>query len=490
MIGVRHKAALARRWPLAALAIGLMLFYAAPLPLAARGFGLALFSVGTLILPLGGLSAALLVVPLYLMPASFQIAGRTLLLPLHEVALLLTGGAVGARWAFRRVQSRDLRLAWPAPAAARALGVQYAPHLLLVLAGVAGMLLAVPEGRGAALREFRWLIIEPLLFYGLARSLDRRMTWLPLVFVGSGALVALIGALQFLGLDLVPFIGEKRAFSQNIVVVDGVRRVTSVYGHPNNLGLFLERVWPLAAALALGSWRAGKLAPGQGNSPGYWLLALVAILALAGVAVSFSRGAWLASAVAAAVLLIGRMAGRAGGLGRRWVWLLLGGAAIGSVAVLALMVRGGPMGGSTDARVLLWIEALAYLSRHPLGLGLDQFYYYHNPEFGRSLIDPSLLGSSEQFAAHPHNLLLEIWLSLGPLGLAAFAWLIARCYRQADIALRGMRHPALLGALAALSAALVHGLIDRFYFVPDLAFAFWLLYLVVESRQMSDDRAS
>lgn len=484
MTGVGQKAMLARHWPLAALVIGLMLFYAAPLPLVARLFGLALFGVGALILPLGGLSAALLVVPLYLMPATFHVAGRTILLPLHEVALLLTAGAVGARWAFRRVRSRDLRPAWPAPATARAIGARYAPHLLLVLAGLAGMLLAVPEGRGAALREFRWLIIEPLLFYGLARALDRRMTWLPAVFVGSGALVGLIGALQFLGLDLVPFIGEKRAFSENIVAVDGVRRVTSVYGHPNNLGLFLERVWPLAAALALGIWRGGKLAPG------FWLVSFGAILALAGVAVSFSRGAWLASAIAAAFLLVGWMAGRAGGLGRRWVWLLLGGVAIGGVAVLALMVRGGPMGGSTDARVLLWIEALAYLSRHPLGIGLDQFYYYHNPEFGRSLIDPSLLGTSEQFAAHPHNLLLEIWLSLGPLGLAAFAWLIARCYRQADFARRGMRHPALLGALAALSAALVHGLIDRFYFVPDLAFAFWLLYLVVEARPMNDTIAT
>jgi hypothetical protein len=29
-------------------------------------------------------------------------------------------------------------------------------------------------------------------------------------------------------------------------------------------------------------------------------------------------------------------------------------------------------------------------------------------------------------------------------------------------------------------AALLHGLVDNFYFVPDLAFAFWLLLVVGE----------
>jgi putative inorganic carbon (hco3(-)) transporter len=43
-----------------------------------------------------------------------------------------------------------------------------------------------------------------------------------------------------------------------------------------------------------------------------------------------------------------------------------------------------------------------------------------------------------------------------------------------------MARPLALGALAALAAALVHGLVDNFYFVPDLAIAFWLLLALVE----------
>jgi putative inorganic carbon (hco3(-)) transporter len=125
----------------------------------------------------------------------------------------------------------------------------------------------------------------------------------------------------------------------------------------------------------------------------------------------------------------------------------------------------------------LWREAIGYIRLHPLGIGLDQFVQYHDPNSGRSLIDPSLIGTSEQYAAHPHNLLLDTWLRLGPIGVAAFGWLLTRFFGAG----RGKFHdPLALGALAAMTAALVHGLVDNFYFVPDLALAFWLLIALVE----------
>ena len=43
------------------------------------------------------------------------------------------------------------------------------------------------------------------------------------------------------------------------------------------------------------------------------------------------------------------------------------------------------------------------------------------------------------------------------------------------------------GLLAAMIAALVHGLVDSFYFWPDLAFAFWLLLALAEEK---DDRTA
>jgi O-antigen ligase len=132
-------------------------------------------------------------------------------------------------------------------------------------------------------------------------------------------------------------------------------------------------------------------------------------------------------------------------------------------------------------RRLFWRETLALLRQHPLGVGLDQFFYFHNPAYGRSLIDPTLAHTLERDARQPHPLLLELWLNLGPLGLLAFAWLLARCVRRTRVTLTPLAH----GALAALAAALAHGMVDAFYFWPDLAIACWLLvvFLVEDPHQ-------
>lgn len=463
------------------MALSLACFYVGALPLPLRLTGLALFALLTLVQPVGGLVCVILAAPLYLMPTSIEGAGRTWLFSLHEIALLVTMAGVTGRWMLQQIQRRSL----PDPQAMalhiRTAGVLYAPHALLALAGVIGVALAVPEGRSAALREFRWLIVEPLLFYGLVLVTRMPRMLLAGALALSGGWVAAVGVLQFAGLDLAPLIGEKRAFSENVIVVDGVRRVTSVYGHPNNLGLFLERVWPLAAALVIG-WR------GEKRSSRFF--AVCASLSLAGVAVSFSRGAWLASVVAVTVIGAGWFLFRSQDQrAMRWSALALASMALVAGVGLALTLRGGPGGGSVDARLLLWRESFSYLRDYPLGLGLDQFYYYHNPAFGRSRIDPSLLGTSEEYAAHPHNLLLDAWINVSPIGVLAFGWLLLRFYRNAFSAVRERCDLMALGALAAMTAGLIHGLVDRFYFVPDLAITFWVLIAVVsvESRGSGQD---
>jgi len=81
------------------------------------------------------------------------------------------------------------------------------------------------------------------------------------------------------------------------------------------------------------------------------------------------------------------------------------------------------------------------------------------------------VGTSEQFAAHPHNLVLDLWLNLGPVGLLAVIAIIATTIRNT------LRHPSPLHtvALAILLSTLVHGLVDQFFFVSDMAFLFWLV---------------
>ena len=148
---------------------------------------------------------------------------------------------------------------------------------------------------------------------------------------------------------------------------------------------------------------------------------------------------------------------------------MIGLAALGGLALLAMNVqRFNLLGASSGIRVQTWASALAMLRDHPLGVGLDQFGRLY-PHY----MDPALAGTNEVNTAHPHNLLLDIALRMGPLGLLAFTWLLVIFYR------RVMKHtgaPLRIGAAAVMTAALVHGLVDSFYFWPDLAFAFWLMF--------------
>jgi O-antigen ligase len=475
--------------------------------------GLLLFGVLSLLRPELGLLFVPLAATLFLIPVSvpgIRTSGE-FLLPLSEVVLLVVLAASVTNWLWRRVRALGRPTA-PALAEATArertasnsrsnsaILLAYAPHLLFILAGVFGMAIATAD-RGAALRDFRRTILEPLIFYALltyylrpsaartvaTRGDQRYATWIVIAFSLSGAFVALLGLLQVVGLDVVPYLGTKRSFSENVVVIGGIRRVTSVYGHPNNLGLYLGRVWPVAALLAIRPPADGTRSSVDRRQA--LLFGLCALLCLGGILVSFSRGAWLGAAAALGVLALPFLQWRFSG---KIVPIL--GAVIAAIAIiggLGLMLRGNLGGDSAATRIALWREALALIRQHPLGIGLDQFYWYHNPQFGQSQIDPAFVGTSEQFAAHPHNLVLDIWLRMGPLGLLAFGWLLVRFFRTGSHSLRrfGSASAAAfgLGALAAMTAALLHGMIDNFYFLPDLAIAFWLLLALVEYAQRAE----
>ncbi len=465
----------------AGLLLGTAIFYRASyqVPLSAAG----LLLVGVLALWRPGLALLLvpLTVPLFLMPkgiwdARFGIRDAGIRLPLHEVLLLTTAAAMGARWLLAQVQHVGARARGQAAGAPGEVLWRWLPVALFFAAGTLGIVVAPAATRGDALREWRWLIVEPLLFVALmalalrtARAPDESMRALLAAMVAGGALVGLLGALQFAGLNLVPLLGDKVGHSDDRIVVEGVQRVSSVYGHPNNLGLYMGRVWPLAAGLAL-SARGGRAR---------WLLGCAALLALAGLLVSFSRGAWLGAAGAVLVLAL---------VERQRTLALLRHPAVlaaGAVVLVALVAgalagveRLNPLGATSGVRLKTWASALAMLRDHPLlGVGLDQFrplypHYMH----------PSLAGTNEQYTAHPHNLLLDVWLRMGVAGVIAFGWLLVRFGRGVWARWRAARGDWLLaGVAAAMVAALLHGLVDSFYFWPDLALWFWVLGVALQN---------
>ena len=465
------------------LALGVVVFYRASpqLPLTLLGTVLCLpvaLLRPDLVLLLVAPAAALYLAPKGVWDARFGLSRPAgYFLPLHEL-LLLFAALGSAAHLLLRLPSLS-RPAWRLPIPL--------PALVFAIAGTLGVAAAWDGVRGAALREWRWLVVEPLLFYALVRyygrrdSFRRQIMWAWLV---GGAVVACVGLLQILGLNLRPVITGQRCFSEAVVVAGGVPRATSIYCHPNNLGLALGRVWPVLAALgvgaAAGSVRmrvhdrgAATVRGGIGQVP----LALAAV-ALAGLGTSFSKGALLGAF--AALLVLGLLL-------RRRVLLLAGGAAAAGILLFGAVAgvdRLNPLGGSSGARLDLWSSAAAMLRDHPLlGVGLDQFYHLRNQAPSSPYLSPAAAATSERFASHPHNLVLDLLLRLGPLGLGVVALLVARFFRQARYVIRhgsGDERALAVGLVAAMVAALVHGLVDNFYFVPDLAIVFWLHLALVD----------
>ena len=427
-------------WPLAILA--LLALQLGPLPLKAAA-----------LLTLAGIAWAAPLVLLCLVPATAPFAlipvalTQSAAIPIHEFVLVLA--LFG--WTITSLQRRRIDVT-----------LQRSDAWIVLLAGAAAVsiLWALPEGRGEALRSLRWVIVEPIIWYVLLRSSMQRdsslLRTLVHTMVVSASIVAGLGMLQFVGMDLVPLLGSKRVFADNVVATGNIRRVASIYGHANNLGLFLERILPLALLCVI--WPVMRIRAA-------W--AWVAVIAV-GLVVSFSRGAWLATVVAVGVVALYHYGADAI---RRRPWLIVALTGAGVLGIVATLLTRGASAGSFDARVLLWQEAVRWIQLKPQGLGLGQFYFYHNPEYGHSIIDPVLVGTSEQFAAHPHNLVLDLWLNLGPVGLLAMIAIVATTIRNT------LRHPSPLHtvALAILLSTLVHGLVDQFFFVSDMAFLFWLV---------------
>lgn len=340
----------------------------------------------------------------------------------------------------------------------------WAALALLLLGAFSLVTVAMPEYRGNSIREFRTTILFPaicfLLLAALFEGSERRVVMLRVLLLAvdaavlSGVIIALIAFVQFAqggGLD-----------------VEGVRRVRSVFRHPNVLALYLGRIIPITAALALVGPRGWRR----------WGYAAATLVMLGGVGLSYSRGGYVG--VAAALLVVLCAIGD-----RRWIGgylvALIGGAAIafgtGTQRFTSLLQ---PTVGSDGLRIDIWQAAARMLRDHPAwGVGLDQFITQY-PRY----IRPEAW--QERFTAQPHNIVLDFYVRLGLLGLA---WLIFtvppfvvrgwRAAKRRKAEGDALRFALAIGATGALVDFAVHGMVDQGYFLHVLAYGFWFAILII-----------
>lgn len=427
---------------------------------------LAPFGVG---LPLGGilmagvarfhLTAALMfglaAAPLYRFPrrydpaeipfASLLARDQPLEFSIMEFVLLSSAlGWLAARWGERSQARLDWRSLVRSP-------------VTLFLAA-ATLSLAVSEVRHVSLREYRVVVLEPLLFYAMLRTSAR----------GWRAVEHWLTALVALGLVLSSVALYHYFFIGVVEETEGVRRLLAIYHSPNALALFLGRILPVALVLLVG----GALV-----TPWQRILYTASALCLAAVLwLTYSRGAWLAVVVALAAVALWQGRGKL---------VALGSVATG-LAVAALALAGGLgriLSGATERqRLWVWQSAVQMIRDHPwLGVGLDNFLYQYRGSYRlpEAWAEPDI--------SHPHNIVLDFWTRLGLPGVAALAWLQLRFWRSALASLRmaadGRQRALALAVMAAMLETLVHGLVDNSFFLIDLAILFWLFYALAQAPE-------
>jgi O-antigen ligase/tetratricopeptide (TPR) repeat protein len=274
----------------------------------------------------------------------------------------------------------------------------------------------------------------------------RRVVAAPVLGAAIASAYALV---QVLGVDPIDWVRTAELGEQT--------RPFGTFGHPNFLAGYLAMVLPLVLYFTARAWMARRKWAAH-------ILGLTAVLFLLLIALSASRGAWLAVMAVLAVLgvvLLKRAPGRAlMGLAAGLAMTLLALVALPELApqsaglVEGLLHRIAHIADS-PSRLHIWAAAARIFQGHPVvGCGLDNFQLAFQRQ---RTIEYWLVewGATPQKA---HNGLLQLLATQGLLGLAALgvcAFALVRAARHSWTNAGPARRSLLSAAAAGLLAYLV-----------------------------------
>lgn len=424
---------------------------------------------------------------------------------LVEIMLWTCLAVAGLQWLVQRRR-------WPYASSLVQVRQRLGPFLwpILVFMAMSCVSIVIAYSHANALRAFREEVLGPLLYLALALICLRSrqdVVRLLIALFSTGLMIAVLGILQYV-------------FFKNTITADasGLKRIATVYGSGNSIGLLFDYTLPVGLAFVL--------------SRRFWqkrLVVFVLCLPLFFVLIlSDSRGSWQ-FAIPLSTLFIIAFAIRS----RKW---LLIASLVGVVlcsTVLALYHReisdyvfnghSNQHGQSTvTKRIYLWESAWAMIHDSPwLGYGLDNWLCHYSNSYDNRCLYPEPVPTKDRFDArghwlpvpphpkihaymirkdangvdtgladepglsHPHNIFLHVWVSIGIFGLLAFVailagffWLFARILvylRRVPGENNERWRWMTIAAGAAMLAACVQGLGDSAFLEQDLSFCFWIL---------------
>jgi len=262
-----------------------------------------------------------------------------------------------------------------------------------------------------------------LLFYNLATAdnLEKKLNRIFWVIMGSSFLVSLYGILQILGIDFIAWTEPPFA----------THRATSTLGQPNYLGSYLLLIIPLSL-YGLMRYRY------------FWfrfILILLLLMQFITLMITGSRSAWLGLLGGLALLACWSLVKVWSGLSapkKRGLILI---SILAAIIMIFFFSQNNYIAdrfkgitnfkqGSVSARVNFWSGAIKSFSKKPLlGYGLEnqgaEFIKYYQ-------VDWATTGFVNASTNRAHNLILDILLTTGIIGLLFYAWVYISFFRWSN----------------------------------------------------------
>jgi putative inorganic carbon (HCO3(-)) transporter len=362
-------------------------------------------------------------------------------------------GLVAASWLVRWSATGRLSVRSP---------VDWPLALLVVMMPIALWTTAMPEVTWRALAQLVAGLATLIGVLNWAGNESRvRVALWGLIFVGVGlALIAPVSVhWQVAGVPVLIPRGVYRAMP----------RLLSDQINANVMAGALALILPIPAALLLlGSQNAAVGVPGLERHPrlARWLLVFAWLLMAGVLALTKSRGAYLATGLGMLLVIV---------LWRRWLlvglplaavlgvlaWLQLGGHSLADTLLGGQAIAGQAVGGWVR-RSEIWSRALSMIQDFPFtGIGMGSFNETAN------LMYPFFQDGPAVPVPHAHNLFLQVGVDLGIPGLVAYValWLIclgcawrayATAHRQGQVGLAAVA----AGLGVSLVVMALHGLLD------------------------------
>lgn len=320
--------------------------------------------------------------------------------------------------------------------------------------------------KNTSLRSIILLLNYLTIFYLTIRTIRTRAQLRHLVYliIGIGAFLSLFGLFKYFGANPFPWWDYSD-------IQQSTERLSATFGNPDHLAGYMEMAIPLTLGFFITGFSAGKRV----------LMVYIAVILLAALILSLSRGGWFGLLAGLSFIFLALMKDRHFKKKK-----LVGSITGGLLAVALIVLSTTPVveriltmtertpETNLHSRLLGWQGVVKMINAHPLvGTGPGTF------ASAFTQYQPAGLAKQRYMA---HNDYLHFIAEIGLPLIIVMVWMIMALYRKGFKKLKNrsrLVRGTTLGAMAGITAILIHSASDFNLHIPANALLFTVLTAIV-----------